>query len=264
MAALSRIANSSHPQVQPRARRHRPAGVVADPGQRERDLPRHRRADQARAPTSCTRATPWSTSRATPRPASCSTATTSSSRPTCCRCTARSATCTPTRRSRTADGRAERDPRRGRLRHRPRRRPRLDRRRRTTCGYVYVDGSSVGDLTDSELKDRRIAGRRGLHLGRRRRSTPPPARSSRGPEIHARGLAEDDSVFDEIAAQDRRRPRGGARRRCTRHRQLAAGHAPRPRVVRRPSTASPPDDHPHRPGGLRVASGSRYPTSPAP
>ena len=30
------------------------------------------------------------------------------------------------------------------------------------CGYVYVDGSSVGDLTESELKDRRILGEEGF------------------------------------------------------------------------------------------------------
>ena len=30
------------------------------------------------------------------------------------------------------------------------------------CGYVYVDGSSVSDITDSELKDRRILGEEGF------------------------------------------------------------------------------------------------------
>ncbi|MGH3423581.1 MAG: ribonuclease J, partial [Nocardioidaceae bacterium] len=33
---------------------------------------------------------------------------------------------------------------------------------RVRCGYVYVDGSSVGDITESELKDRRILGDEGF------------------------------------------------------------------------------------------------------
>lgn len=65
------------------------------------------------------------------------------------------------------------------------------------CGYVYVDGSSVGDITDSELKDRRILGFEGFV------SVIAVVDTSTGkivtkPEVHARGMAEDDSVFDEI------------------------------------------------------------------
>ena len=66
----------------PRAGRHRRPRQLADPGQRERRLPRDQRPVAARAPTSCTRATRSCTSPATPAPASCSTATTSSSRAT--------------------------------------------------------------------------------------------------------------------------------------------------------------------------------------
>ena len=57
--------------------RHRHPGLVADPRQRERRLPRHQRPRPAGARTSCTRATPRCTSPATPPPASCCTATTS-------------------------------------------------------------------------------------------------------------------------------------------------------------------------------------------
>ena len=65
------------------------------------------------------------------------------------------------------------------------------------CGYVYVDGSSVGDLTDSELKDRRVLGEEGfITIVVVIDSTTGKLISS--PEIHARGIAEDDSVFDEI------------------------------------------------------------------
>lgn len=65
------------------------------------------------------------------------------------------------------------------------------------CGYVYVDGSSVGDLTDSELKDRRVLGEEGfITIVVVIDSTTGKLISA--PEIHARGIAEDDSVFDEI------------------------------------------------------------------
>ncbi len=65
------------------------------------------------------------------------------------------------------------------------------------CGYVFVDGSSVGDITESDLKDRRILGDEGfisvmvvLDSG--------SGKLIAGPEIHARGFVEDDSVFDEV------------------------------------------------------------------
>ncbi|MGA8987490.1 ribonuclease J [Aeromicrobium sp.] len=65
------------------------------------------------------------------------------------------------------------------------------------CGYVYVDGSSVGDLTDSELKDRRVLSEEGfISVVLVVDST--NGKVVTGPEIHARGIAEDDSAFDEI------------------------------------------------------------------
>ncbi|MDR7087354.1 ribonuclease J [Aeromicrobium panaciterrae] len=65
------------------------------------------------------------------------------------------------------------------------------------CGYVYVDGSSVGDLTDSELKDRRVLGEEGfISVVVVIDSTNGKILS--GPEIHARGIAEEDSAFDEV------------------------------------------------------------------
>ncbi|MFD1858789.1 ribonuclease J [Aeromicrobium camelliae] len=65
------------------------------------------------------------------------------------------------------------------------------------CGYVYVDGSSVGDLTDSELKDRRVLGEEGF-VSAVVVIDSTTGKILSGPEIHARGLAEDDRVFDEI------------------------------------------------------------------
>ena len=65
------------------------------------------------------------------------------------------------------------------------------------CGYVYVDGSSVGDVTESALKDRRILRDEGFI------SVVVVVDSLTGkvagrPEIHARGFAADSSVFDPV------------------------------------------------------------------
>ena len=65
------------------------------------------------------------------------------------------------------------------------------------CGYVYVDGKSVGEITDQDLKDRRTLGEEGFVSI----ITVVDRRSKRvvaGPDIHARGVAEDDSVFKSI------------------------------------------------------------------
>lgn len=65
------------------------------------------------------------------------------------------------------------------------------------CGYVYVDGSSVGDISDSDLKDRRVLGEEGfISIVVVIDST--SGKIVTGPEIHARGIAEPDDVFDEV------------------------------------------------------------------
>ncbi|HET9654640.1 MAG TPA: ribonuclease J [Kineosporiaceae bacterium] len=65
------------------------------------------------------------------------------------------------------------------------------------CGYVYVDGASVGEITEADLKDRRILGEEGfisivvvVDSG--------SGKVVAGPEIHARGFAEDEAVFDAV------------------------------------------------------------------
>jgi ribonuclease J len=65
------------------------------------------------------------------------------------------------------------------------------------CGYVYVDGSSVGDVTDASLKDRRILRDEGF-ISVVVVVDSVTGKVSGGPEIHARGFAEDDSVFDGV------------------------------------------------------------------
>jgi ribonuclease J len=65
------------------------------------------------------------------------------------------------------------------------------------CGYVYVDGSTVGDLTDSLIKDRRILRDEGF-LTVVTVIDSSTGKIISGPEIHARGIAEDESVFDDV------------------------------------------------------------------
>ena len=65
------------------------------------------------------------------------------------------------------------------------------------CGYVYVDGSSVGDVSESQLKDRRILGEEGF-ISITVVIDSVSGKLSTTPMIHARGFAEDDHVFDEV------------------------------------------------------------------
>jgi ribonuclease J len=65
------------------------------------------------------------------------------------------------------------------------------------CGYVFVDGSSVGDVTESDLKDRRILGEEGF-ISVIVVMDSVSGKVAGGPEIHARGNALDGSSFEEI------------------------------------------------------------------
>jgi ribonuclease J len=71
------------------------------------------------------------------------------------------------------------------------------------AGYVYVDGTSVGEITDTSLKDRRILGDEGFisvvvvvdsNTGK----------LTAGPEIHARGSGIDPMQFEEFIPQIQR------------------------------------------------------------
>ncbi|WP_136709892.1 ribonuclease J [Agromyces sp. H66] len=64
-------------------------------------------------------------------------------------------------------------------------------------GFVYVDGSTVGEITDADLKDRRILGEEGF-ISVIIVVDASTGRIIVGPEIHARGFAEDDAVFEEV------------------------------------------------------------------
>jgi ribonuclease J len=65
------------------------------------------------------------------------------------------------------------------------------------CGYVFVDGSSVGDITESDLKDRRILGEEGF-ISVIVVMDSVSGKVAGGPEIHARGNALDGASFEEL------------------------------------------------------------------
>ena len=65
------------------------------------------------------------------------------------------------------------------------------------CGYVYVDGLSVGEVTDEQLKDRRILGEEGfvsviIVLDSTTGKAVAP------PELHARGSGIDEASLNEV------------------------------------------------------------------
>src|SRR6188472_2617248 len=64
-------------------------------------------------------------------------------------------------------------------------------------GFVYVDGSTVGEITDADLKDRRILGEEGF-ISVIVVVDAATGKIVSGPEIHARGFAEDAAVFESV------------------------------------------------------------------
>jgi len=65
------------------------------------------------------------------------------------------------------------------------------------AGYVYVDGLSVGEITETSLKDRRILGEEGfvsIVVG----VDASTGKVVAGPEIHARGAGIADEDFEEV------------------------------------------------------------------
>jgi ribonuclease J len=68
------------------------------------------------------------------------------------------------------------------------------------AGYIFVDGTTVGDISEASLTDRKILGEEGFISV----VTVVDIRSQRiisGPDVHARGFVEDDSAFDSIRPQ---------------------------------------------------------------
>jgi len=65
------------------------------------------------------------------------------------------------------------------------------------CGFVFVDGQSIGDITESSLKDRRILGEEGF-ISCVVVIDSQSGKIVAGPDIHARGFNEDSAMFDEV------------------------------------------------------------------
>lgn len=64
-------------------------------------------------------------------------------------------------------------------------------------GYVFVDGTTIGDISETSMKDRRILGEEGF-LSVIVVVDSGTGKVVSGPEIHARGFAEDEATFAEI------------------------------------------------------------------
>jgi ribonuclease J len=62
------------------------------------------------------------------------------------------------------------------------------------CGYVYVDGLTVGEVTEGQLKDRRILGEEGF-ISVIMVLDSSSGKIVGGPEIHTRGSGLDDTTF---------------------------------------------------------------------
>ena len=119
------------------------------------------------------------------------------------------------------------------------------------CGYVFVDGSSVGDITESDLKDRRILGEEGF-ISVIVVVDSVSGKVAAGPEIHARGFVDID--FDEIRqpivdALDATIAEGNTD--CL---PAPADRAPGRRSLGQQQAPPPADDHPggHRGLGRKV------------
>ncbi len=64
-------------------------------------------------------------------------------------------------------------------------------------GFVYVDGQSIGDITEDSLKDRRILGEEGF-ISVIVVIDSQSGKIVAGPDIRARGFNEDAALFDEV------------------------------------------------------------------
>ncbi len=65
------------------------------------------------------------------------------------------------------------------------------------CGYVFVDGLSVGEVTEASLKDRLILGDEGF-ISAVVVVDSTSGKLVAGPEIHARGSGIDEAAFDQV------------------------------------------------------------------
>ena len=68
------------------------------------------------------------------------------------------------------------------------------------CEYVYVDGKSIGEVTEDELQDRRVLSSEGF-ISIFTVVDPKTRKIVTEPQIHARGVAEEEARFETILPQ---------------------------------------------------------------
>ncbi len=68
------------------------------------------------------------------------------------------------------------------------------------CEYVYVDGKSIGEVTEDELQDRRVLSSEGF-ISIFTVVDPKTRKVVTEPQIHARGVAEEEARFETILPQ---------------------------------------------------------------
>jgi ribonuclease J len=68
------------------------------------------------------------------------------------------------------------------------------------CGLLFVDGKTVGKITEDDLQDRRILAAEGF-ISIFAVIDPETGKVKVGPEIRARAFAEEDHVFDDVKPQ---------------------------------------------------------------
>ena len=130
------------------------------------------------------------------------------------------------------------------------------------CGYVYVDGLSVGEVTETSLKDRRILGEEGfVSVVIVVDST--TGKLVAGPEIHARGSGIDDSAFSEVRPRIEEALTRAAADGINDAHQLRPAGPPDRRALGQRRLPAPAHDHPggHRGIGHRGIEG--YLAAPA-
>ena len=122
------------------------------------------------------------------------------------------------------------------------------------CGYVYVDGDSVGEITDEELEKRRILGTEGFVSSFVVVDTE-ASEVVTGPKIFLNAVAEDESEFDKIRHQIVEQLQDAMMQGTKDTHRLPADHAPHARRMDRPTAAPQADDRSgrrrHRPGHHR-------------
>ena len=119
-------------------------------------------------------------------------------------------------------------------------------------GFVYVDGSTVGEITEADLKDRRILGEEGF-ISVIVVVDAATGRIITGPGDPRPRLRRGRHGLRQRQAEDRRRARRGRAVGRPRHARALAGRAPGDRPLGEPAAAPPPHDRAARHRGVAAS-----------